>query len=306
MSFRADRYWWAFALGALSVIGIMVAEMFANLTYMFAHGASAGLVGQIGASAVFVLFALAYALYGLVGRRRWHRRRQAIEGDRLAVLEARIAPDVAEVFDVSRETLVLPWRASAPYGNLFTNVLFCAAGSIYIVSVLAPLAERVWSPPLDSLAGMMLDEVVRQPYLVAILWTPIYFILARFLRDRLTIIEATDDGIRFQPVLGHVRFARWQDFRLLEVAEQSRKRAGGTFVTRSYGLYSQRHIFTWVEWGSRLDLLQPEGITWDEMWALSRELVDVIYQRTGLTPRTFNESLQQGQRDSPMASAAPA
>jgi hypothetical protein len=299
MSYRADRYWWAYVLGAFVILGLTTAIYYDNIASMFARGASGENWTLILSAVMIAAFSLAFIGLGLSARKRWRLRRQAIEGDPLAVPESKVFPDVNEVFDISREPLTLPWRVGSPFRRAFASVFLGASTSVVLLGIFAPLAERVWSPLADSPLAVILDIASQQPLLVIVFWIPIYCPVVWLLRNRLVIIEATGDGIRFQPLVGRIFVMRWQDVRLFEVEEPERKRGHSGAVIHSYALYDRRRMISWNEWGTRLDLLQPEGITWDEMWALSRELVDVIYQRTGLTPRTFYQSLQRGPVDAP-------
>jgi len=70
MSYRADRYWWAYVSGVL-VVGVIAAAVAAIIfAQLFEGGISASAIGQIIMAAFSVLIALVYALFGIVGRKR--------------------------------------------------------------------------------------------------------------------------------------------------------------------------------------------------------------------------------------------
>ena len=280
MSYRADRYWWAYVVGGLGM-------------FAFALSMVASSIEQAAFAILIALFSLVFVVLGLAILKSWRTRRQAITGDVWLLPESRIVPETEDVFDVSREPLVLVWRSGPPFLQIVSFGVFCVNVTAVLLMTAAPLIQHIWTPPADSPMGVVLNEAPRDSFMMAVLlWMPVFVVIALKLRNRLVIIEATSDGIRYQPLVGKVRLMRWHYMRLLEV-DESKSRTGT--MSQSFALYDdQRHVISWLEWGSTLDIVQPEGITWDEMWALSRELVDVIYQRTGLTPRTFTKSLQRG------------
>src|SRR5579859_7821899 len=178
MSYRADRYWWAYVSGVL-VVGVIAAAVAAIIfAQLFEGGISASAIGQIIMAAFSVLIALVYALFGIIGRKRWRLRQLAIKGDLLAIPESTIALDVAGVFDVSRYPLVMPWRATAPFGQLFQYGFLCVNVSMYLVVLLAPLAERIWSPAVNSPFADILAYASGHSFLVILLWIPVFFIIA--------------------------------------------------------------------------------------------------------------------------------
>jgi hypothetical protein len=238
------------------------------------------------------------------------RRDQVRHSDRNALPESTIQPDATDVVDVAHEPLVLVWRlqeASSGWPTSTANAIFWrVAGGLsgwLVVSGALVVCSR-WFPALASSTLIPWGIVT-----VAVLGSVSTAVIARLFRagqltgNQLTSVEAIGDGIRFQPITGSVRLMRWEDMRLLEVEEQQYVHSGDTFVTRFYALYDrQQGIISWVEWAAKeVRVPQPEGVSWDDRWALSRELVDVIYQRTGLVPRTFSKSLQRASADGPQA-----
>lgn len=279
-------------VAALALCVALVSVFFLEI---FTFSAVAYSMWQVALAAILALFSTMCLAVSRTRRKHWRLRQRFIEGNASLIPEAGFVPDTGDVFDVSREPLVLAWR-SAPlirmYNLVISIVLLCAAACATLIMILASPGQKIWSLPTDSAQGVILGVASSQSYLVVLLSVPLTFFLLLILRNRLKIIEATDVGIRFQPLIGRVRLMRWHDIRMLQVDGQN---SAIEDKPRSFALYDEHaSVIAWHEWESESGLLKPEGITWDEMWALSRELVDVIYQRTGLTPRTFTRSLQRG------------
>ena len=319
MSYRADRHWWAYLLGALMESAIGVALPTWGLNLLFSTGRIPGayaVSGQIFAGVAFLL-AFAHTLRGVSGWYRMRRRHWALEGDMSAMSASIIEPDATDVFDVASEPLVLVWRSGQPLSASHTSTaqMILARAAVVVtfwfVVITSPLVLYRWAPALAASALAAWGPGYSWFIIASVLGISLSLVsaiisgvISRMVGDRLAIIEAVGEGIRFQPIIGRVSFMRWQDMRLLEVEELRRKRSDDTLITCSYTLYDyHRRVISWIERGSKFNPVQPEGITWDEIWALSRELVDVIYQRTDLIPRTFSKSLQRGPADVP--SSAP-
>lgn len=289
MSYRADRYWWAYVAAGVALLALSLLMVTVYLRAIFIFGVSFDPAFQGAIAIMIALFSLGFVAFCKAERERWHKRLQSIAGEVWVMPESRIVPATEDVFDVSREPLVLVWRSKSPFRfmiRLTSNWIHMGALLLIMVMPLSPMITLMF--PTSRVLTISEPAVVLLSY-------PCYFILARMLRIRFVIIEALSDGIRYQPLVGKVRLMRWHDMRLLEVEEI--KSSSGV-VSRSFALFdNHRNVISWLEWGSQRDVVQPEGITWDELWALSRELVDVIYQRTGLTPRTFTKSLQRGAAD---------
>jgi hypothetical protein len=321
MSYQTDRHLRAYLWAAL-LVGAMGGAL---PMWSLILSPPSPAPGELSAAALSIwgiffaglaaLLALGLAGQGVRGWRRMQRRDQALHGDSSALPESSIQPDATDVFDVAHEPLVLAWRMQQSSSGLPTSstqtIFLRLAGvlSIWLIAIGTTLVLHRWFPSFASsplgkwlsgdtfpIPGSVLLVTLLGPIITAAIWR---LSRRRLTSDQLIIVEAIGDGIRFQPINGSMRLMRWEDMRLLEVEDQRYNRSWKVFVTRFYALYDQQQaVTTWVEWSAKeVQVPQPDDVTWDDLWALSRELVDVIYQRTGLVPRTFTKSLQRGPTD---------
>ena len=162
MSYRTDRHWWAYLLGALMESAIGVALPAWGLNLLFSTGRIPGayaLSGQIFVGLAFVL-AFAHILRGVSGWYRMRRRHWALDGDISAIPESTIQPDPTDldVFDVASEPLVLVWRSGQPLSASHTStaqmivVRAAAAVIFWFVVTMSPLILYRLAPALAASA----------------------------------------------------------------------------------------------------------------------------------------------------------
>jgi hypothetical protein len=90
-------------------------------------------------------------------------------------------------------------------------------------------------------------------------------------------VMTSDEGITSQPQVGRRRFIRWDDMRLLEVADSS------------FSLYGRDATIQWYNTGPNNWV--ETGTTDEEFSRRHQMLLALIAVRAGLVPRTFSKSL---------------
>jgi hypothetical protein len=274
------------------------------------------------------------ALWGLVGlvvvaealtaRKRFYLRLRAFRGDQEAMPRAamRVVPERAP--DLANEPVTLMWRATR-LGRLFWAACLCLVCSVvgfsiwcgFLLASFLPTFQgtpHVYALPLLSPAYMMEGRVI-----VVALWLVLLgFSLGAFafivviapgrLGKRYGVV-ATTEGIFYRPQeLGRSWLLRWEEIRLVEVAEPGK---GGPQKVRVYG------PLACVQWQMvnpfGLDGLgvAPDAVGWDgvserDLWTRHQALLNLIVARTHLLPRTFEEqAMLAGSAKSALNAAGP-
>jgi hypothetical protein len=300
---NTERYWWAEALLAvLAFIGMLVFAIRILLTMpqvgpIFTADERNQEVGlAILVAVVGVGSGMFFLAVSLRDWRRMRRRWAALRGDLSAMPLSRFIPDASKVPDVSAKPLELSWRATRSSAYVY--------GAGILIEVLVSLVVLVGLPAwlwfvliTGKLAPLTFDpgNLAAYAYLIlgpigGVVLVIVTVRLLPWLFGRPFGLAATTSGIEQRTELGGKRSLRWEDMRLFEV--ETAGLADTVAADRFYCVHGGRSRVQWRDPPGQAGQHKPVGITADEMARRHTLLLNLIYARTGLAPRTLTKSLQ--------------
>jgi hypothetical protein len=306
-----DRFWWVQRFGGgLLVVGCLIGTirlvmMGLDLSQLTIDGPVISQIWHLQTEQTFLL-AAEYALFACMGifpfwdsfpaRERCRHRLRAIEGDREAMLRAKVKVDAGNAPDLSGGSLELLWQATPFSSRIMTTIIAVvvvifgpfALFFLYLGYCLATNTSLIGSismEPMTPLERVGIVAVAAGSAGVLLFLVVFVIRLLPWERGRPFGVTAGDDGLLYYPRMGKKRFLRWDEICLLEVCVPKNERC------REYKLYGRNTLAKW--------LAQPPsgwvslGLTKQEFEQRHQALLDLIVARTGLLPRTFDKKLAE-------------
>ncbi len=239
-------------------------------------------------------YGAAFWLWRLARRSRTHERarRRALAGDALAIPPADIALDTDEEAPATHLPLVVSWQLAHTgcRATLWRTAVVLLAILLGFAAIIAVLILQVMVACIGSLAVILGT--------MALLTIAGYVLIARLIRSlprstgsRADTIITGEQGITQRRPGKPDLLIPWDQARLLEVWD-TRPYTGGRQHWRGYTLYSAAARIEWQEFPASYPQATPDGIARDELIQRQRALLALIHTRTGLTPRTFDDTFQ--------------
>ncbi len=293
-----ERHWWVSVLGSLVAVAVMIVGPVAFLQQVLPSAAYLGesptpdilLAGALAVAASMLCFRLTSV--AVRGRHRARLRAETLRGN-LAVMPISLLPaDAQKAPDVSRDPLVLSWRAS------MTQSVHSAAVSLLMAVFWGFILVLTWAGVIINFSRFL--AIVQEqwlPFAGILVATPVYIALMAVLIPYLPTLfgkpfglTASDKGISYRTAFGREGFMRWEEMKLLEMEQY-----GLAITRREFSLYGQnaRRVIAWKDnpQTSRSEFV-PDGMSQAEMTVRLQELLHLINARTGLVPRTFSKALR--------------
>lgn len=294
------RFWWMWALIACAAPAgtIVTCVWFLGGTLPLDREIGQSSSGTLALAALLLTEGMVIAVVGVSmsvrERRRFRQRKAALRGDMEAMPLVDFVPGRVSVPDLSSEPLVLLWSATRKtrfiegplqvVGVLIESAipLFVVVGlSIGIVTV----PQKVFNPPdlatfLEESAGFLGAVAALVGLALWLRGMPPYF-------GRPYGVMAIDDGIECRTQFGRRYLVRWHEVRLFEIEGPGRSELSD----RRFRVYGERRIAEWHDQPLKYHEYAPHEMTPAEMARRLDAMVEVIYARMRLAPRTLSKRL---------------